>query len=192
MQRPLQVAIHLNLASCPLQHLKSVAERNMEEIQPAGSEAEDEAWEAALQKFRQAGGMLKILCSHCLFCSLLIGYNAKCPLPFPTALACMVGGGQDARDFLAALAENVEAPAVQNALAAFKAQMDLPDEDAYKISNDFLRRRLNAEKLRKAAMQTNRGKKAKVLTTAEAAVREAEEALNAHRARLTSQHAPAS
>jgi len=52
--RPLQVAIHLNLASCPLQHLKSVAERNMEEIQPAGSEAEDEAWEAALQKFRQA------------------------------------------------------------------------------------------------------------------------------------------
>jgi len=50
----------------------------------------------------------------------------------------------------------------------------------------------NAEKLRKAAMHTNRGKKAKALTTTEAAVREAEEALNAHRARLTSQHAPAS
>eukprot|EP00967_Tisochrysis_lutea_P124441 scaffold208079_cov37-Tisochrysis_lutea.AAC.1 len=75
-------------------------------------------------------------------CSLLIGYNAKCPLPFPTALACMVRGGQDARDFLAALPENAEAPAVQNALAAFKGQMDLPDEGAYKISNDFLRRRL--------------------------------------------------
>eukprot|EP00983_Pelagomonas_calceolata_P049994 1141753-Pelagomonas_calceolata.AAC.2 len=50
----------------------------------------------------------------------------------------------------------------------------------------------NAEKLRKAAMQTNQGEKVKVLTTAEVAVREAEEALNAHRARLTSQHAPAS